>query len=335
MNDIVQLRLLEPDMVIWLLIIPAMVILCLVHISHKRNFRVQAGLVSSLKALSNFSSNKKDGFVLIITLLIIALLIIALSRPQLYVEKIEPEYEKQDLVLILDRSVSMHAEDVLPSRFSRAIREIKSFLSDKPELIDRVGLVGFANTSVVLSHLGRDLGALFFLLDWLADDQEVYYGTNVEEAISSALEMIRKDETDTHKTFLLLSDGDDQSAELAEYLVQLNNEGIKIHTIGIGSEQSVPIPLSSNEGNSEFLADEAGNQILTRFNESTLRLVASMTQGTFFRSTTGHDLADSLNQVVLQEQRQIGWKRSVEYMDIYIPLLMFACAATFLLLIKV
>lgn len=321
-------------MLVFLFIVPVTGLFSWVQYRKKRQFRISAGYGEALRSISRFSTNRNDYYVSATVTIVVFLLVLALVRPQIQVEKLLPEYEKQDLILILDRSVSMQARDVPPSRFVRAVREIKTFLSNKPEFIDRVGLVGFAGTSIVLSHLTSDLETLFFFLDWIVEDTDIYYGTNVAGAINSALELARKDTSETRKTFLLVSDGDDESTELADYLNELNDAGIKVHTIGIGTEQAVPIPVSSSDGVVEYLSDEEGNQLTTRFDESTMRLVASMTHGSFFRSTSGHDLSGPLNKVVSLERQQKGWKRNVEYLDLYGPLLLLACAAMFLLIIR-
>jgi Ca-activated chloride channel homolog len=312
-----------------------LVMFCWLHILAKRRFRMLEGYEISLGSISRFSTNKHDAFTLLAIFVVSLTLVLALLRPQLYVEKLVPEYEKQDLILILDRSISMQARDIPPSRYVRAIREIKSFLMNKPDTINRVGLIGFAGTSVALSHLTGDLETMFFFLDWISEDQEVYYGTNVAGAIASAMEMVSRDEAPTKKTFLLLSDGDDESTELIDYLNQLSDAGIRVHTIGIGTEQPVPIPVTYTDGIAEYLLDEEGNQITSRFNESTMRQVASMTHGSFFRSTTGHELSDSLSEVVRLEQKQTGWKRTIEYVDMYGPLLLLSCVTFFFILIRI
>lgn len=305
------------------------------HINKKQKFRVQADYGSSFRALSNFSSKREDKFSIWMIVLISILLVLSLLRPQFRYENVIPEYKSQDLILILDRSVSMRATDVPPSRFTRAIREIKSFLLTKPDAIDRVGLIGFAGTSVVLSHLTSDLDALFFFLDWISEDPDIYYGTNVSGAISSALEMVGADETDSNKTFLLLSDGDDESTELFEYLNQLNDAGIKVHTIGIGTDQSVLMPLFTYGDATEYLTDEEGKQLTTRFNESTMRQVAAMTNGTFLRSVSGHDLSDSLNKIVTGDLELVGYQRLIDYRDIYIPLILASLFFYWILSIRI
>jgi Ca-activated chloride channel homolog len=273
--------------------------------------------------------------------LAVGAIVLAVMRPQLFIDRMVPEYERQDLVLVLDRSASMHARDVPPSRFTRAIQEIKSFLAEKPAEIDRVSLVGFAGTAITLSHLTRDLDTLFFFLDWIGEDPRVYFGTDMTEALTNALELVNKDDAlnqqaeATQKIFLILSDGDDQSEKLAGLLDQLQRKQIRVHSIGIGSDTAVPIPVAQEDGVTQYLLDEEGEQLTTQFDETTLRMVADMTGGRYFRSTTGHELADFIGEIVRQEKRQIGLKRSEDYMELHIPLLLLACVASLFLLVKI
>jgi Ca-activated chloride channel family protein len=335
MLDLAIVKFVEPNMVLWFVILPVVVGFSCFHIYRKNQFREQAGYGDSLRRLSSFTTTRSDKFAVVTIALVALILAFSLLRPQLRIEQITPEYEKQDLILILDRSVSMQATDISPSRFTGAIREIKSFLLSKPDAINRIGLIGFAGTSVVLSHLTSDLDAMFFFLDWISEDNNIYFGTNFSGAISSALEMVDKDDTDSNKTFLLLSDGDDESTELFEYLNQLNDAGIKVHTIGIGSNESVPMPLFSGGDAIEFLTDEEGNQLFTRFNESTMRQVAAMTNGTFLRSETGHDLSESLNSIVTGDLELLGYQRLVDYRDIYVPLVLTAVFLCWIFLIRI
>jgi len=160
-----MLRFLEPGMARLLLALPLVFACWWLHVRAKRRFREQARISPLLQALSRLGTTRRDRGVLLATSLAVAALVLALMRPQLFLQLRVPEYERRDLVLLLDRSASMWAEDVKPSRFRRAVHEIKGFLQRKPEGIDRVGLVGFAGTSLVLSHLTRDMNALFFYLD--------------------------------------------------------------------------------------------------------------------------------------------------------------------------
>lgn len=323
------MRFLEPEMARFLLALPPALGFFWLFVRAKRSFRQQASIGPVLQALSRLSGGRRDAALLAATVVALGSLVLATMRPQLFMESRRPEYERQDLVLILDRSASMGAQDVRPSRFRRATLEIKTFLEQKPEGIDRVGLVGFAGTSLILSHLTRDMGSLFYYLDWIEEDREPHFGTDIGKALASARELARKDTRPTKKIFLVVSDGDDQGRELAQQLSELRAERTRVHCIGIGSERETPIPILRPDGAAELLQDERGELLLTRFDEATLRRIAAQTEGRYFRSTSGRELAQAMREVVRQERRLLGYKAKAEYRDLHRVALMAAALATF------
>lgn len=334
-------QFLRPELAAWLICLPLLAGLWLLHVRAKGRFRMTAGFGETMQSLSDMSSGLHDRVILAAGLLAGFAIVLAVMRPQLHIDRILPEYERQDLVLILDRSASMHARDVPPTRFVRAIEEIKAFLAEKPGDIDRVSLVGFAGTALTLSHLTRDLDTLYFFLDWIGEDMRVYFGTNLTGALTNALELVRKDEAldrtgpVTRKIFVVLSDGDDQSEQLIGLLNQMQQKQIRVHSIGIGSDTEVPIPVEQEDGEIGYLEDDEGNQLTTQFDETTLRMIADMTGGRYFRSTSGHELAGFIGDIVNEERRQIGLKRTGEFMELHIPLLVVAAFAGLILLVKI
>ena len=116
---------------------------------------------------------------------------------------------------MLDRSASMRAHDVSPSRFARATEEIRTFLKNKPENIDRVGLVGFASSSLILSYLTRDIDNVAFYLDWIEEDPQTFLGTN----IGAALKNERRELTERRE--VLAKDTSSLTEALAELARQL------------------------------------------------------------------------------------------------------------------
>jgi Ca-activated chloride channel family protein len=254
-------------------------------------------------------------------------------RPQILLQVRVPEYDKDDLILIFDRSASMRAEDVRPSRFTRAVTEIKAFLTRKPDTIDRVGLIGFAGTSLMLSPLTRDMNNLFFYLDWMAEDPEPRFGTDIGNALASARQLAGKDRRPTHKVFLVLSDGDDQGSALRGQLTLLQAERTHVYTIGIGSDRPVTIPVVDAEGKKTLLTDENGGPVRTRLNESTLRLIAADTGGRYVRSVTGAELKPAMDSAVRRERQVIGFSTRVDYLDVYRHCLIAAGLSSFVLLL--
>jgi Ca-activated chloride channel homolog len=327
------MRFLHPDAASWLLMVPVAVGAWYVYAHAKRRFRRQAAIDLHLPPLSRLSTWRRDVTALTASVLAIGFLVAATCRPQVLLTQRLPEYEKEDLILVLDRSVSMRAEDVLPSRFSRAIAEIKAFLAQKPDTLDRVALVGFARTSLVLSPLTRDMNNLFFYLDWIEDDLEPRFGTDIGNALANAREIARRDTRQTRKIFLVLSDGDDQGPALDKQLAELRGEQARVYTIGIGSEREAPIPLVAADRTMTLLKDERGRPVTTHFNEVTLRRIATMTDGRYIRSITGTEVAPALRQAVQRERRVVAWKTSTEYRDLYRECLVAAGLAALILLL--
>lgn len=327
------MRLLHPELANWLLALPLAFSAWYVYIRAKRRFRRRAGIGVDLERRSRMSSGGRDRVAIAIAFIALAALVIALVRPQLLLERRTPEYEREDLVIVLDRSASMKAEDIQPTRFTRAITEIKGFLAKKPEAIDRVGLVGFSASSIILSYLTRDLDSIFFYLDWIQEDREPLFGTDMGAAIASARELSRKDKSGTRKIFLLISDGEDQEHKLDKELAAVRDQGIRIFTIGVGSDTDVAIPVADAGAGGRFLKDEKGTTLTTRFNESTLRMIANVTGGRYFRSVSGQELAPALQDIARQERRLVGWKTSIEYRDVYPAALVVAAFAAFAVLL--
>jgi Ca-activated chloride channel family protein len=258
---------------------------------------------------------------------------VALMRPQILRDAQTPEYAREDLVIVLDHSASMAARDVPPSRFARAVREIKTFLTKKPDIIDRVGLVEFAGTSLILSHLTRDIDSLSFYLDWIQENPEVRYGTDIGAALATARELTARDNRNTVKVFLIISDGADQSTELAKQLMALRDERTRVYAIGVGSDANAVVPVVNTDGTEALLEDEQGRPMTAGFDESTLRDVAAQTGGRYVRSTTGAGLSLALQDLIRRERPLLAIKTTTEYKDVYRESLFVSAAAAGVLLL--
>jgi len=319
------MRFLRPDLARWFLVLPVVFACWLLHDRYVRVFRRRAPIAPRFAPLSRRTGGRRRAGMLTTAVVAAAALAFAVVRPQLLLAHRIPEYERQDLVIMLDRSASMRAHDIVPSRFRRATLEIRNFLKNKPEAIDRVGLVGFADASLVLSYLTSDVGSLFFYLDYIDDDPHTLFGTNIGAAMTSALEVANKDNRPTRKIFLLVSDGEDYGNDLNKALAKFRGDGLRVHCIGIGSDASVPIPLLNPDGREEYLKDDDGRLVKTRFSETTLRQIAAATGGRYFRSATGSELLTAIDDIVQGERKVLGWKTSTDYQEVY-PISLAAAA---------
>jgi Ca-activated chloride channel family protein len=310
-------RILRPEYASWWQLLPVLAACCTVHALYLVRQRRRAALPPRFHRQSRRSTWMRDAGIMALALAAGGALVFALLRPLAQLTTTVPQFEREDLVIMLDRSASMRAHDVNPSRFSRATDEIRTFLENKPDNIDRVGLVGFAGTSVILSYLTRDLDAVAFYLDWIESDPQTLLGTNIGAALKNALEVARKDDRKTRKIFVLLSDGEDYGGEVSRQLAVYRQEGHHINSIGIGSDDEVAVPELQPDGKELPLRDEAGRIVRTRFEEGTLRDLASASGGRYVRSRTGADLIKALQDIEQGERRLVGWQTTTEYRDLY------------------
>ena len=296
--------------------------LWLFYFFSKRNARKRLGAGGPLRKISHLHSLWRDGTRYLLINLALVALVLALAHPQLIREKKVGQPEKMDVVILLDNSASMRAEDVPPSRLERALEIVGRFARNKPSQ-DRVGLVSFASGSLILSYLTEDTSNILYYLNYLKDDASFNPGTNIGRAIQNGFAVLSRD-TELYpevarrkKVFILISDGEDHGDELETAVREATRQSIRIHTIGIGSLEGAPFPVGRENGMVRYAEDAKGNKILTRFDERSLRWIAETTGGSAHRSFTGQELEGFFEGIVRQERKIEGFKKVVEYEDTY------------------
>jgi Ca-activated chloride channel family protein len=306
------MRFLHPELATWLLVAPVAVAWWTFRRYRRVAFAQKIGLGDRGRAWSRLTTTRTDLAGLVLALVALVSLVIAAMQPQLIREWRLPEYERRDLLIVLDRSVSMRATDVAPTRFARAVQEIKHFLEEKPAEIDRVALVGFSNAAIAISHFTRSVDSLFFYLDWLADDTRPNFGTDIGSALLTAEDVINRDRTPTTKVVLVISDGEDEGSVLDSAVRSLRTAGVSIYAVGIGGPRPVEVPVPADDG-----GGEAGWSLGVTFQETTLRSIAMAGGGRYYRSQTGHELLDAMQDLAERERRQVGWTTRTEYRDLH------------------
>ena len=306
------MRFLEPEAAYWLLLLPGLWCCWLLHRWNRERARRLSWVGPQLLKLAALAGGRRDLVVLAFATFGALALVAAATRPQIVVRT--PEYERIDLILVLDRSASMRTTDIQPSRFGRARLEIQNFLMAAPEAIGRVGLIAFADSAVVLSYLTWDPGVLFIFLELTDEDQVPHYGTDLGRALQSALDLAHEDLPQRRKVIVLISDGDDQGSELDRVVADLLGSRIPVYSIGIGGKAEVAIPAPPWTEHA-MLQDDSGAVLTTRFNEGALRRIAGMTQGRYFRSVTGMELTRALADITARETEIAEWRD--DYRDLH------------------
>lgn len=325
------MRFLQPEYLKLFFVLAALMPFWLYSLYVKRKTRSSLGISPSLRRVSRISPFWREICRFLLLNLVLASLILALAHPQKVREKNVPEPRKMDIVFLLDTSPSMWAEDVPPTRLGRALEVIGSFASKKLAQ-DRIGLVSFSGGSLILSYLTEDPSNILYYLDYLRKETTPAFGTNIGRALKNALAIVTKElevspEAANHKrVFILLSDGEDHGRELQSAVREVKNMGIKVHTIGIASNDGAPIPIARENGQVLYLENQAGQRIMARLDERTLAWIARQTGGKVYRSFTGHELEETFAEIVLKEREIEGFKRVIEHEELYQSFLLAAFA---------
>ncbi len=221
----------------------------------------------------------------------LALAVIAFARPQ-WGRIEEPVFDQaREIVIAVDLSRSMLAEDVKPTRLARAKLLITSLLERLEG--ERVGLIVFAGTSFLQSPLSSDYEILREFLPALGPDYLPEGGTDFKGLLETALDAFGTDST-ADRFLIVLSDGEAQTDEWKTALPRLVERGIRVLGLGIGTETGSMIP----DGEGSFVKDERGAVVMTRLQAGTLRDLAQQTHGVYTDASQWVDLAALLRETV-------------------------------------
>ncbi len=250
-------------------------------------------------------------------LLVIAMgaLALSLSEPRWGWRWEEMHRKGADVLVAIDVSKSMLAEDIKPSRLERAKREVIDLLRVVDG--DRIGLLAFAGAAFVQCPLTLDYGAAQIFLDALAPDLIPVPGTALAEAIRTATGAFGAGAHDA-RALVLITDGEDLEEGAIEAAKEAKKEGIKIFAVGMGAPDGAPIP----DPGGGFRKDEQGNVILSRLDETTLQKIALETGGTYVRAGAGgldleqlywKDIKGRTSARELESPRQRRWEERFQW----------------------
>jgi len=255
-------------------------------------------------------ANLKTGLLI----LSLFLILIALGRPQWGARQEEVHQQGIDLVLCVDTSVSMKAQDVAPSRLDKARSEIASLLSYLSG--NRVGLVGFASTTRLHCPLTLDFRGLRSILD---HSFSFGPGTDVEMAIEACIRVLENSDARS-RAVVLISDGEDHGGDLDRAIERAREHRIRIFTLGIGTPEGGPIPLGDEED--DGYKKKNGELVWTRLEEDTMRRLAEETGGAYYRVTAmeleAASLADDIERLEQSEFSQTMVTRREDQFGIFL-----------------
>jgi len=296
--------------------------------SRQRDLKNFADQAIHKKLLINFNSSRRKtkNYLTIFALVFLG---IAVIGPKVGKTLKKVERKGVDVVIALDISNSMNAEDLAPSRLERVKYESSKFI-DKMKG-DRIGLVAFAGVSHLQCPLTLDYSAAKLFLDAISSDIIGVQGTAMADAVQRGIDAFKGDDK-KHKVIVVISDGEDHEGKIDEVIAKAKDLGIVIYSIGVGSYTGAPIPVVANDGNISYKKDRSGKVVTTALQENTMKEFASATNGKYFNLNKDNNAFNNMYEKIRgMEQKDF---KTHEFSDFENRYQIFLAIGLFLLLLE-
>lgn len=303
----------EPIYFYFFAIIPVIIgIFLLVLWWKKRTQRKFADSALFAKLAPNFSVFKST-LKLLFLLIGLSFLIISLVNPKMGTKLQTVKREGVDVVFALDVSKSMLAKDIAPNRLEKA-KQIISKIIDKLGS-DRVGVIIYAGNSYPLLPITTDHAAAKMFLQNANPDMVSSQGTAINEALDLAKTYYNNDEQ-TNKFLIIISDGEDHQEETKQKAQDLANEGVKVYTIGVGTEKGGPIPIELNGGHIGYKKDRKGETVITQRKPDILKDIANVSNGIYIDGNKTEQPVKAIEKIIGNAQKsEFETKQFSDYKD--------------------
>lgn len=251
----------------------------------------------------------------ILLILSLVFIVIALAGPLVGFRWEKIQQKGVDIMICLDCSRSMLAEDIKPDRLERAKHEIIDLLRMMKS--DRAGLVAFAGDAVLECPLTMDYGAFHIFLNALSPDYLPVGGTDISGAIETALNGFEKN-ANSDKAIILITDGGSTSGDPSAAAEKAAKQGVKIFCIGVGSLDGAPVP----DKNGGFIKDKNGRIVMSKVDDTGLKKIAAIANGRYVRSVAGnmdldiiytHDISKNMKKKTLRSTRRKIWENRFQW----------------------
>lgn len=244
----------------------------------------------------------------------LGLLILGICNLQTGTKTQDVKREGADIMVCLDVSNSMMAQDLTPNRLERAKIALEKMIDGLQG--DRLGIVVFAGEAYVQLPITTDYGAAKLFLESINPKIVPVQGTNIAAAINTSLESFGKDEG-KNKAIVIITDGEqneeDDAVSVAEEAAKKN---ITIHTIGVGSESGVPIPNIVNGAPAGYKKDKQGNTVVTKLDPKILQDIAAATNGVYVQATSADIGLDAImDKIAEMDKKAMESKMYTDYED--------------------
>ncbi|RXF67355.1 vWA domain-containing protein [Arcticibacter tournemirensis] len=312
-----------------LALVPVLIILFFRVSRWKKKARARLGDPDVIKQIMPEVSFSKPWLKFVIFTLAYTMLVIGLANPQIGSKMEEVKLKGADLMILLDVSNSMLAQDLAPDRLENAKRAIAQLIDNLHD--DRIGMIVFAGQAYVQLPITSDYSAARLFLNTINTGMVPTQGTAIGEAI--AMGMRSFDFKDgMSKAMIVMTDGENHEDDAVAAAAASREKDVAIHVIGLGSAEGAPVPLYKNGKVAGFHTDSAGNTVVSKLNEDMCRQIATAGGGAYVRATNGNSgLNIVMDEIGKMQRKEYGSKSFKDFEDRF---QVFLTVAFFLILIE-
>ena len=271
-------RFADPEYLFLLLIIPVLMIVFIFYRLQKHKNTIKFGDPALLAPLMPNVSKYRPTVKFVMQVVAVAMLVIVLARPQFGTKQEEVKRQGIEVMVALDISNSMMAEDVAPNRLEKA-KQVLSKLIDEMNN-DKVGMVVFAGDAFTQLPITADYVSAKIFLNSISPKLIARQGTAIGSAIDLCIKSFNS-ESKASKAIVLITDGENHEDNAVEAAKLAKEQGIVVHVIGMGKPDGAPIPV---EGTMSFRKDRDGNVVVSKLNETMCNEIASAGTGVYVRA---------------------------------------------------
>jgi Ca-activated chloride channel family protein len=270
-----------------LFLLPLLVVLFFFNSYWKVKKQREFGDLELIKKLSPDRSVFKPIFKLVVILLALAGLIFGLVNPKIGTKMETVKREGIDIVFAMDVSKSMLAEDVVPSRLEKSKQIVSQIINQLGN--DRIGIVAYAGSAFPVLPITTDYSVAKMFLQSMNTEMVSSQGTSLDQAIKLSSTYF-DDKSKTSKLLILISDGEDHSEGAQAAAEEANKQGMRIITIGLGTEKGGTIPLKKNGVVQSYQRDNNDEVVVTKLNRTSLETIAKATKGGYINGNNTKDV---------------------------------------------
>lgn len=325
----------HPEYLYALALIPVLILLYWSAAKMRKNALRRFGDSTVIASLMPEISTSRPLWKFVFIVLGYTFLVAGIANPQIGSKLEEVKREGVELMIALDVSNSMMAEDIQPNRLERAKQAIAKLVDRLHN--DKIGLIIFAGQAYIQLPITTDYASAKMFLSMINTSLIPVQGTAIGKAIDMSMTSFSPDE-EKNKAIIIITDGENHEDNAIEIAGQAAEKGIKVHTIGMGLPKGAPIPVVGRYGQRDFKTDREGNVVISKLDETMLQQIASAGNGIYIRAnntTVGlNTLFDELSKMEKTEFEAEMYSDYEDRFQYFIGIALFFFLLDFLILNK-